>query len=1058
MLDRSDGERPERRTALIAMELKRYNIDVAALSETRLAEQGKLREVGAGYTFYWVGHPADSARVHGVCFAVSDRINSMLVGEPVGINPRLMSMRLRLGRGKFASLISVYSPPLNHPDDEKDLFYSQLSATIGSMPACDRLFLMGDFNARVGSDNSIWPDVLGAHGIGRVNSNGERLLSLCATHALSITNTQFKLKENDVATWTHPRSGHQHLLDYVIVRQRDSKEVRITRVMRGAECNTDHKLVRTKVQILIRKPVRFHSGTTKRKYNLHRLNQGTIRALFQKNVSEKLNSSEISSNAQTMWQNLKSTLLNAAEVTIGQKKVKRTDWFDENNTLITEMVKLKNTAYEHVINDPTSRWNKSVFLRSRTLLTQSLRSLKNEWWIRQAEQMQTFVDRRQTKEFYDSLKTVFGPRFQSTATMTDSVTGVSCSQPSEVMEIWRDHFKNLLNRPCNIDWETVHSVTQQPIRSHMSDVPDLDEVRKALGQLRSGKAAGEDDIPAELLKHGGPSLENALLQMIKAIWDTEQVPKEFKDALIVPLYKGKGSKQCTNSYRGISLLSCAGKLLARVLLNRLNSEILETNVPEEQCGFRMERGTTDLIFAARQLQEKCRDHNQPLHALFIDFTKAFDSVDREVLWTVLSKFGCPGKFVNLIKCMHSGMKAKVKCPGANSDEFDIITGVKQGCVLAPTLFSLFLTAIITLSFSDSDSGIDIEYRMDGRLLNVHRFGAKSLVCDSTVRMLLFADDCALFAHTARDLQYLTDTFATKAAAFGLEINTSKTCSFFQPNLQGQDLPSPSISINNITIASCDNFCYLGSHLSTDLSINRELSSRVSKAACAFGRLEQRVWKNHSLKLSTKITVYRAMVLSTLLYGCETWTLYRRNIQYLDRFHLQCLRRILRIHWSHMIPNTEVLRRANVDGIEAMIMLSQLRWLGHVRRMDTIRTPKQLLYGQLRTGKRAVGQPKLRYQDQVKSTLKHCNIDLHVWEGVAADRRAWRTKIQSGVRHFERQRLLQCERKRAIRKAKMGTAQRDAAAALCCSACGRMCSSRSGLTRHQSTHNGLPNIR
>ena len=112
----------------------------------------------------------------------------------------------------------------------------------------------------------------------------------------------------------------------------------------------------------------------------------------------------------------------------------------------------------------------------------------------------------------------------------------------------------------------------------------------------------------------------------------------------------------------------------------------------------------------------------------------------------------------------------------------------------------------------------------------------------------------------------------------------------------------------------------------------------------------------------KRQLYKAMVLSVLLYGCETWMAYARHIRYLDRFHHLCLRRILGIQWSDRVPNTAVLRRAGIDGIEAMLMLHQLRWLGHVRRMSDERIPKQLLYGQLRTGKRNCGRPKLRFQD------------------------------------------------------------------------------------------------
>ncbi|CAH8447615.1 unnamed protein product [Dicrocoelium dendriticum] len=181
LLEWNFSECPERRTALVAMELARYHIDIAALSETRLAEQDKLHETGAGYTFYWVGNAASAPRDHGVRFAISDRLHGQLVGEPTGIIARLMTVRLRLGRGKFATFISTYGPTMCYPDDTRDQFYTELSSLIRSVPRSDRLFLLGDFNARVGRDASVWADVIGSHGIGSANANGDRLPSLCAT-------------------------------------------------------------------------------------------------------------------------------------------------------------------------------------------------------------------------------------------------------------------------------------------------------------------------------------------------------------------------------------------------------------------------------------------------------------------------------------------------------------------------------------------------------------------------------------------------------------------------------------------------------------------------------------------------------------------------------------------------------------------------------------------------------------------------------------------------------------------------------------------------------------
>ena len=138
------------------------------------------------------------------------------------------------------------------------------------------------------------------------------------------------------------------------------------------------------------------------------------------------------------------------------------------------------------------------------------------------------------------------------------------------------------------------------------------------------------------------------------------------------------------------MLSIAGEILARVLLNQLSAHVsLHEVLPESQCGFRAGRGTADMIFAARQLQEKCREQHQDLYMVFIDLTKAFDSVHGEGLWKVLKKIGCPPKFINIIRSLHDGMLGCVLDNGEMSAPFNVTHGTKQGCVLAPLLY-LFL--------------------------------------------------------------------------------------------------------------------------------------------------------------------------------------------------------------------------------------------------------------------------------------------------------------------------------------------------------------------------------
>jgi len=147
--------------------------------------------------------------------------------------------------------------------------------------------------------------------------------------------------------------------------------------------------------------------------------------------------------------------------------------------------------------------------------------------------------------------------------------------------------------------------------------------------MSSGKAPGSDGLPPELFKSGGPDIINKLVALYQSIWSSGSVPQKFKDALIVHIFKWKGDQLVCNDHRWISLLSIPGKVLARVILNRLTKHVTENNIfPESQCGFRSGRSTMDMIFTARQFQEKCREQQRELYVAFIDLTKAFDSVDR----------------------------------------------------------------------------------------------------------------------------------------------------------------------------------------------------------------------------------------------------------------------------------------------------------------------------------------------------------------------------------------------------------------------------------------------
>ena len=528
------------------------------------------------------------------------------------------------------------------------------------------------------------------------------------------------------------------------------------------------------------------------------------------------------------------------------------------------------------------------------------------------------------------------------------------------------------------------------MRSELDDLPLEEEVVKAISELQCGKAAGPDGIPPEIFKVGGDTLIRKFTEFLCMCWEDGCLPQDLKDARIVHLYKGKGEKSSCDNYRGISLLSIAGKILAKVILNRLNAHLLDETVPESQCGFRQNRGTVDMIFCARQIQEKCREQNKDLYILFVDLTKAFDTVSRPGLWNILPRIGIPPKMVNMIRCFHDGMKARL-VTGSEDDEFSVTNGVKQGCVLAPTLFSFLFSMMLLSAFQESDPGIEITHRTDGGVFNTQRLKAKTKVTKALVRDLLYADDCAIVAHTEDDLQKLTDSLSKATKRFGLTISIKKTEVLFQPSV-GSRKRMPEIQIDGKTLNNADSFTYLGSSLSASNSLDKEISSRIAKASASFGRLRKRVWNERGLRKETKCAVYKAVVLSALLYGCESWTLYRRHIKLLEQFHQRCLRSISNIKWYHRVSNVNVLLQCKMQSIETLTTKAQLRWSGHIVRMQENRLPKQLFYSELSEGHRSRGRPKLRFKDTLKKSLQKCSIDSSHWENVAKNRPEWRKAI------------------------------------------------------------------
>ncbi|BHF66666.1 hypothetical protein SprV_0200968800 [Sparganum proliferum] len=487
LLDNPRSNRPGRRTALVARELARYRVDIAALSEIRFSEQGQLEEVGAGYTFFWSGRPRAERRDAGVAFAIRNDIVGRLPCLPQGIDDRLMSLRLPLWGGKFATIISVYAPPMTSSDAAKDKFYEDLHALLATVSKADKLVVL--------------------------------------EYRLILTNTFFCLPEREKATWRHPRSRQRHLLDYVLVRRRDQRDVLVTKAIVGADGWTDHRLVISKMRIRLQPRRRPQGKRPPGKLNVALLSLPAHHLHFSNELAQRLDNFPIAAaddaaaaaenaSVENRWCQLRDTVQSTALAVLSCAPRQHQDWFDDNDAVISNLLDEKNRPHKAYVDHPTTD-NKAAFYRSRRHLQQRLREMQDAWTARKAEEIQGYANRNEWKNFFAAIKAVYGPPTKGSAPLLSADGSTLLTEKTQILQRWVEHFRGVLNRPSAISDAAIDRLPQVETNVDLDLPPSLQETIRAVQQLPSGKAPGSDAIPAEFYKHGGPQLMDHLTALFQ---------------------------------------------------------------------------------------------------------------------------------------------------------------------------------------------------------------------------------------------------------------------------------------------------------------------------------------------------------------------------------------------------------------------------------------------------------------------------------------------------------------------------------------------------------------
>jgi exonuclease III len=937
-------------------EVKRYRLDIVGLSSTKRRGSDQL-DLPEGWKLFLSGvDPAMSAQA-GVGILTSPWLADRVV-EWIPMGGRVAVLRVRL-ETKTLSLVQVYAPNL---EAEYAAFLDEVDAALEKVPNTESFILMGDFNAHVGNDIQTWGSVIGRNGDAHQNANGEKVLDFCCANGLSIMNTFFQHKDIHKYTWYRDSLGQRSMIDFFIVSSDLKANVLDVCVKRGAELSTDHHLVVCTFRL--QSPVKYHpKGRSQKAYRIRweALEDLKTRERFAGDMACRFRQiPDDFFSVEEEWELFKTAIIASATECCGRKRLgvatdgeKRTAWWKTPG--VQEAVREKKQTFKAWLmsKDSASRLR---YTEARKAAAAAVKAAKEKSWEEFGERLESnFL--LANKVFWQTICRLRGKKSLSVRGIK-SKDGELLSNEEDILQRWREHFEDLLNPVSGTSDDRL------PVQAGAETNLSVAEVISAIKSLKSGKAAGIDEIRPEMLKALGPEGVQWLTRVIQVAWNSGKAPGDWQTGVVIPIFKKGDRKECTN-YRGISLLSLPGKVYAKVLEGRCR-EIVDSKIQEEQCGFRGGRSTTDQLFTLRLLFEKAWEFANQVYCCFVDLEKAYDRVPRGMLWRVLQEYGVDGQLLKAITSLYDDCRSCVRVGGIKSTSFTVGVGLRQGCVLSPLLFIIYMDWIARRS--QGCEGV--------------RIG------DQKIRHLLFADDLVLFGSSEANLQHALEKFAAACVEAGMKISVAKSEALVLSRTPTQC----TLHVSGVPLRQVEKFKYLGVFFSSDGKGDVELNTRIGQAGAVMRELGRSVVRKAELSQKAKISVFNSIYIPTLTYGHETWVMTERIRSRVQAAEMRFLRGVVGVSRLDRVRNTTIRENLQVEPLLLRIERSLLRWYGHAIRMPQERIAHQILSAQP-SGRRPRGRPRMRWMDQIQSiSCDRLGIPYQELESMAKDRETWKSML------------------------------------------------------------------
>ena len=951
---------PSSRLSELVLSAKQQKIDIIAIQEHRLhhpnidIQYNKIEDYQLVTASCWKN--SSNSSIGGVGLLLSPRAMENL-SNIEKISSRVVIADFE-GNPK-TTVISCYSPHNNSTDDDINDFYNTLRSTVENVPAHNFLLIPGDFNAKLGPNDAKFT----MHSA--TNRNGDHLVDFMEEFSLCPANTKFMRCKNKLWTFEYP-NGQRAQLDYILVRKKWQNSIRNCRPYSSfSTVGSDHRIVSAHVKLSLRVSKKSPPDPMKAidwKKVAHDKSLSSFYSVSVHNRFQELSaSSQLSpDNIDKIYNNLVEANKEVSQSLLPKKPKRCKNKINSMEEVSKARENLKSSSLNYHSNP--SQTNKDKLAAAKKSLDDAYIDAQVAFINGKIDYLSNLHINQQHSSAWKTINELSGKGSNPTPTIKGGTR-------EKRLENWLSHFKNLLGKPAPLSVGSSLPKVQVSNRLNIS----TDEFKKAelSSVLKSmkNKALGPDRIPVILWKD--PIFHQLLLDLCNFAFSNHISPSIWLESQIIPIPK-KGDLTLPTNYRGISLLPIAAKLYNKLILNRLRPKI-EPILRKNQNGFRPGRSTLGQILTLRRIIEEITYCNKTAAIIFVDFSKAFDSVNRDKMFEILELYGIPPEIISAIKVLYANTKSTILTPDGETEHFDILAGILQGDTLAPFLFITVIDYVMRVSVDTmKENGLLYQPRKSSRYPALH-------ITDAD-----FADDIALLADNLANAQALLSALESAANCTGLYLNETKT-ECLPINIRNR-IELKTLA-NNI-LKYVDDYKYLGSHI---INSEKDFNTRKGMAWAACNKMDK-IWKSN-LDRTIRIKIFRVTVEPILLYGSETWTLSAKQHQRLDGCYTRLLRRVLNLSWKKH-PTLATLY-GNLPPISLLVKRRRIQFAGHCARATDELVSSFVLWRHPSSQHRS---RKLTFPDTLSRDTNIAKDDLQT---AMTDRVVWRSVVNSISAEAER---------------------------------------------------------